>query len=153
MQRSGHGPNNLRTNILEGILCCLGRGRAPCLRNAWCNTLVRTLRIPQDQFWDLQQHDFIVQMVDDHGPVYWSTNEEWAMKICVARQLEPTHYWDVLQEATDVLWMYALDTDYPLGVVAELMRYHDYRSEIQGLSLKRVKVVWRAMKYYAWCMT
>ena len=49
-QKSGKGPNNLRTNVLECTIAHLGRGHSRMLRRAWCNLLVRAIRMPQQQF-------------------------------------------------------------------------------------------------------
>ena len=148
-QRSDQGPNNLPTNILEGILCMLGEKHSVKLRQAWRNTLVQTLRLHDYQCWTITQDEFIRHMINDDKPVYQSIVEEWAMDLCVTCKNDPAHYWHHFTHAIDVFWYYAAGRDDTLESIAESLTHNTYMDEINGLTEDEAQVVQRAMVQYA----
>merc|ERR1712139_579621 len=106
-QRSGQGPNNLPTNILEGILCMLGEENSVKLRQAWRNTLVQALRLDEYQLRTITQNEFITHMIADDKPVYHSFEEQCAMNLCVMCKNDPKDFWLHFKYAIEVLWYHA----------------------------------------------
>ena len=118
------------------------------LRKAWCNLLVRAIRMPEQQFWSISQHDFIVQTMSDGAPVYHTHMEEAAMRLCIAYQVDPHHYWRHLQDAIDLLMFHAAETDVSYVEVARSLTCWDYSEYMPDLTDNKAKVVRKAMVHY-----
>ena len=148
-QRSGQGPNNLPTNILEGILCNLGEKDSVKLRQAWRNTLVQALRLDEYQLRTITQNEFITHMIADDNPVYDSFEEQCAMNLCVMCKNDPKDFWLHFKEAIEVLYSYAGEDCVDLEIIAKSLTHETYMKDISGLTEDEAKIVQSAMVRYA----
>ena len=149
-QRSRQGPNNLPTNILEGILCMLGEENSVKLRQAWRNTLVQALRLKEAiRLRTITQNEFIRHMIADDKPVYHSFDEQCAMTLCVMCKNDPKDFWLHFKDAIEVLWYHAGGNCFELEIIAKSLTHETYMKDISGLTEDEAKIVQSAMVRYA----